>query len=174
MCFRRQFTRKMWTIQLVFLIFIAPWIFLLSLDLLILHFSHDRSNWSPPSFPACEKIWDIFAALHCELAQHQSVHSDERVDIFMAQQPLVGQVIIIIKIWDNIQTHHIRYDSSGRVISPTQRPVRDSTTTLTRERDIHAPSGIRTHNPCKRAAADPHFRPRGLGERPSVHLLPAE
>jgi hypothetical protein len=27
--------------------------------------------------------------------------------------------------------------------------------------NIHAPGGIRTHNASKRAAADPHFRPRG-------------
>ena len=39
---------------------------------------------------------------------------------------------------------------SGQVISPTHR----QNTTLTRE-DIHAPGGIRTHNPSKRAAADP-------------------
>jgi hypothetical protein len=30
---------------------------------------------------------------------------------------------------------------------------------------IHAPGGIRTHNPSKRAAADPRFRPRGHCDR---------
>jgi len=31
--------------------------------------------------------------------------------------------------------------------------------------DIHAPSGIRTHNPSKRAATDRHLRPRGHCDR---------
>jgi len=31
--------------------------------------------------------------------------------------------------------------------------------------DIHAPGGIRTHNPSKRAAADPRLRPRGHWDR---------
>jgi hypothetical protein len=33
------------------------------------------------------------------------------------------------------------------------------------KRHIHALWGIRTHNPSKRAAADPHLRPRGHWDR---------
>ena len=49
-CFRRQFPRKVWPIQLAFLIvlcsiFSPPW-----LPVTLHHFSHDRSNWSSPSF----------------------------------------------------------------------------------------------------------------------------
>jgi hypothetical protein len=33
------------------------------------------------------------------------------------------------RLHDHIQTHHIRYDSSGRVISPKQRLVPDNTNT---------------------------------------------
>jgi len=46
-CCRRQFLRKMWPIQLAFRllnscrIFSAPWLYAI-----LLHFSHDRSNWS--------------------------------------------------------------------------------------------------------------------------------
>jgi hypothetical protein len=36
--------------------------------------------------------------------------------------------------------------------------------------NIRAPGGIRTHNPCKRAAADPRLRPRGHWDRPHVSL----
>jgi hypothetical protein len=43
-------------------------------------------------------------------------------------------------------------------------------TTLTRQ-DIHAPVGIRTHNPSKRAAADPRLRPRGHLDRQRLWLL---
>ena len=43
--------------------------------------------------------------------------------------------------------------SSGRVISPTQRPLPDNT------QHLHAPGGNRTHNPSKTAAANPRLRP---------------
>jgi len=35
------------------------------------------------------------------------------------------------------------------------------TTHNTHKRHIHAPDGIRTRNPCRRAVADPRLRPRG-------------
>jgi hypothetical protein len=38
----------------------------------------------------------------------------------------------------------------------------------THKRDIHVTGGIRTHDPSKRAAADPRLRPRGHWERPSL------
>ena len=50
-CFRRQFLRKMWPIQLAFLLFLLfegyssrPWLFET-----LFHISHDQSNWSSPS-----------------------------------------------------------------------------------------------------------------------------
>ena len=48
-CFRRQFLHKMWPVQLVFCFLISCRIFHCSLTLSN-HFSHDRSNWSSPSF----------------------------------------------------------------------------------------------------------------------------
>jgi hypothetical protein len=44
------------------------------------------------------------------------------------------------------------------VISPSQRPLPDNTQN-SQETDIHDPGRIRTHNPSKRTAADPHLRP---------------
>jgi len=61
---------------------------------------------------------------------------------------------------DHPQTHHSRQDFSGRVISLTQRPLPDNTQ-HSQETDIHAPGGIPTRNPKKRAAAYPLCRPRG-------------
>ena len=58
------------------------------------------------------------------------------------------------------QTHHARYDSTGRVISSTRRPLPDNTQ-HSQEIDIHAPGGIRTGNPSKRAAASPCLRRQG-------------
>jgi hypothetical protein len=40
----------MWPIQLAFRLLISCRIFLCSLIVILLHFSHDRSNWSSPSF----------------------------------------------------------------------------------------------------------------------------
>jgi hypothetical protein len=56
-------------------------------------------------------------------------------------------------------THVPRYDSSERVIGPSQRPVPDNTQ-HSQETDIHAPGGIRTRNPRNRP------RPRGHRDRP--------
>jgi hypothetical protein len=57
-------------------------------------------------------------------------------------------------------TNHIRKDSSGRAISPTQIPPPDNTQ-QSQDKNIHGPGGIRTHNARKRWAADPRLRQRG-------------
>ena len=61
-------------------------------------------------------------------------------------------------------THHIRQDSSGRVISSSQRPLPDNTQHL-QQTNIHAPGRIRTHDLSRRAAADLRLRPRGHWDR---------
>jgi len=51
MCFRRQWLCKMWLIQLAFLLFTACMIFLSLLTICnTSFFSHDWSNWCPPTF----------------------------------------------------------------------------------------------------------------------------
>ena len=57
------------------------------------------------------------------------------------------------RLHDHTQTHHIWQDSSGQVISPTQRLLPDNTQ-HSQQTDIHAPGRIRTHKPSMRAAAD--------------------
>ena len=77
----------------------------------------------------------------------------------MAQQPLVGQGLLIIESsWSHSHTPH-----SVGLLWTNDQPVAETSwlhTTLTR--DIHATGGIRTHNPSKRVAADP---PRGHWDR---------
>jgi hypothetical protein len=51
-------------------------------------------------------------------------------------------------------THHIRLDSSGRVISPTQRSLPNNTK-HSPVKDVHNPGRMQTHNPNRRATADP-------------------
>jgi hypothetical protein len=65
---------------------------------------------------------------------------------------------------DHTQTHHTRKDSSGRGISPTQRPLPDNTQ-HSQDTDIHATWGIRTRNPSKRTASDSCPRPRSHWNR---------
>ena len=64
-------------------------------------------------------------------------------------------------------THHSRYYSYGRVISPMQRPLLDNTQHL-QQTDIHVPGGIRTRNLSRRAAAGPRLIPRGQWEKLNV------
>jgi len=66
----------------------------------------------------------------------------------------------VSKIHYRTQTHHSRYDSSGRVIGPTQRPPPHNTQHA-QQTDIHASGAIRTHDPSKRGAAGLLLRPRG-------------
>ena len=70
-----------------------------------------------------------------------------------------ARVSLLSRFHDHTQTHHTRWESSGRVISPTQRPLPDNTQ-HSQYTYIHAPGGIRTHNHSTRAAADPRFRSR--------------
>ena len=85
--------------------------------------------------------------------------------IFLEQQPSVGQGILIDEVSrSHTTTHHTRQDSSGRVISSSQRPLPDNTQ-HSQQTDIHAPGGIRTHNLSRRAAVDLHLRQRGHWDR---------
>jgi hypothetical protein len=81
--------------------------------------------------------------------------------IFLAQQPPVGQSVLIHEVSrSHTTTHHSRYDSSGRVISPSQRSLPDNTR-HSQQTDIHAAGGIRIHNLSRRAAANVRLRPHG-------------
>ena len=81
--------------------------------------------------------------------------------VFTARKPLVGQGPLIVEASnDHIQTHNTRQDSSGRVISVTQKLL-PGNTLYSEETDVRASGGIRTQNPSKRAAADPRLKPRG-------------
>ena len=73
------------------------------------------------------------------------------------------------RLHDRTQTHHSRQDSSGRVISPTQRPLPDSAQ-HSQETHIHVKGGIRTQNPSMRAVADPRLRQRGHWDQTAVLL----
>ena len=86
----------------------------------------------------------------------------------VALRPNVDLGLLILEVSrSHTTTHHSRYDSSGRVISSSQRPVPDKAQHL-QQTNIHAPGGIRTHNLSRRDVADLRLRPRGYWDR--LHL----
>jgi hypothetical protein len=88
----------------------------------------------------------------------------------MSQRLPVGQASSLSRLHDCIQTNCTRYDSSVRVISPTQRPLSDNIQ-RTQRTDIHAPGGIRNCNSRKRAKADPRLTPQSHWNRPSLFYI---
>jgi len=89
----------------------------------------------------------------------------------LACQPPVGHVLPIHEVTiSHTATHHSRYDSSGQVISSSQRPLPDNTQ-HSQQTDIHAAGVIRTHKLSKRSAADPRLRPHGHWDRRCWQLV---
>jgi hypothetical protein len=85
--------------------------------------------------------------------------------LLLERRPPVVQGLFIHEISRSHTTkHHIREDTSGRVISPTQRLLPDKTQ-HSEQTDFHDPGEIRTHTLSRRAAADSHLRPRGQRDR---------
>ena len=80
--------------------------------------------------------------------------------MFSTRQSPLGRGLLIHEVSrSHTTTHHSRYDSSGRVISSSQRPLPENTQ-HSQQTDIHASRGIWIHNLIGRAVADPRFRPR--------------
>ena len=89
----------------------------------------------------------------------------ENFGLFLAQQPPAGRGLLIHEVSRlYTTTHHSRWDSSGRVISSSHRPLPNNTQ-QSQQTDIHVPGGIRTHNLSRRVAADIHLRPLGHWDR---------
>ena len=82
--------------------------------------------------------------------------------------PVAGFSLLVVEVsWSHTTTRHSRQDSSGRVISSSQRPLPDNTQ-HSQQTNIHAPGGIRTHDLSRRAAEDLRLRPRGHWDRHCV------
>jgi len=86
-------------------------------------------------------------------------------------RPNAGHVLLILLVSrSQTRTHHSRQDSSGRVISSSQRPLPDNTQ-HSQQTNIHVPGGIRTDNLSRRAAADLRLRSRGHWDRRSTYYV---
>jgi hypothetical protein len=85
----------------------------------------------------------------------------------IAQQPLVGQGLLIIEA---SRSHSDTQHSVGLLWTsdqPDARPTPDNTQ-HSQATDIYARGGIRTRNPSKRAATDSRLRRRGHWDRPNM------
>jgi hypothetical protein len=71
---------------------------------------------------------------------------------------------MVTYIWDTPQSVGLLW-TSDQLVAETSTWQHTTNTT-----DIHAPCGIRTHNPSKRAAEDPRLRPRGHWDRQISYL----
>ena len=83
----------------------------------------------------------------------------------MALRPDAGHGLLIHEVSrSHTMKHHIRYDSSRRVISSSPRPL-SGNTQHSQQTNIHASGGILTDGLSMRPAADLCLRPRVHWER---------
>jgi hypothetical protein len=76
----------------------------------------------------------------------------------MALQPQWASALLFSRLHDHTPTQHTRWDSSEGVIGTSPKPV--LTTHKILKAGINSLGGIRSRNPSKQAAADPHLRLR--------------
>jgi len=71
----------------------------------------------------------VFLKLICMRPEpHECKHKIKELFIFLPRQPPVGHDLLIHKVSrSHTTTHHSRWDSSGRVISSSQKPLPDNT-----------------------------------------------
>ena len=124
------------------------------------------------NFFHCHKI--LITSYYVPEANCFLLHSLFIFELFfftVALRSNAGHGLLILEVSrSHTTTHHSRQDSSGRVISSSQRPLPDNTqhSQLT---NIHAPGGIRTHDLSRRAAANLRLRPRGHWDWQSTFYL---
>ena len=108
--------------------------------------------------------------VQCLYREHNSIYRPYLLAPPVALRPNVGHGLLILEVSrSHTATHHSRQDSSGRVISSSQRPLRDNTQ-HSQQTNIHVPGGIRTHVLSRLAALDLRLRLRVYWDRhrPSI------
>jgi hypothetical protein len=94
------------------------------------------------------------------------------ISFFVALRANAGHGLLIHEdSKSHTTTHHSRWDSSQRMISPSQRPLTNNAQ-HSQETDKYASGGIRTHRLSRRAAVDLRLRPLGHCDQPTrlIHL----
>jgi len=111
--------------------------------------------------PAALSFTDGISAVHSNHSRYLQHNAHPNHDAKAPSWPETSQYL---DLTITLKIHHSWQDSSGRVISPTQRPL---TTHNTHTRQTaHAPGGIRPRNPSKPAGTqDTRIKLRGHGNR---------
>jgi hypothetical protein len=126
----------------------------------------------PPSCVECRLMCWLSGCIVLLLLVYSSIARSNSVLLFcylinffpMAQQPLVGQGLLIIEA---SRSHSDTPQSVRLLWTSDQADTQSSTCTThnTHRRETSMTGGIRNRSPSKRAAADPRLRPRGQGDR---------
>ena len=111
----------------------------------------ERSFWTMTLL--CLIIMIFFFIVISIIVCHMSHHRHEIC--FWRDSPQWARASSFTRFLDDTTTHHRWLDSSGRVISSSQRPLSDITQ-HTKETVVHAPGGVRTRNLSKQAATQLH------------------
>jgi hypothetical protein len=91
--------------------------------------------------------------------------------LFLERQPPEG-LLIHKDSRSHTTTYHIQQDSSGRVISSSQRPLPDYTHNTHKRHTSMPPVGFEpTISAGERTAADLRLRPRGHWDRPRFSII---
>jgi hypothetical protein len=104
----------------------------------------------------------------CPTSQHR-IPQEVNLHFFpVVLWPNTGHGLLLLEgSRPHTMTLHSRQNSSGQVISPSQRPLLDNKQ-HSQATSIHVHSRIQTHNPSKQVAANTCLRPHGHCSRPQV------
>jgi hypothetical protein len=84
---------------------------------------------------------------------------------FILYSPVAGFNLLVFEVsWSHTTTHHSRWDSSGRVINSSQRPLPDNTQ-QSQQTTHPCPGGIWTHDLNRRTTQNLRLRPHGHWNR---------
>jgi len=121
------------------------------------------------------KIWDFWSQ-NCVNYPVATIRMFVTIEFFLpvALRPKAGHDLYSIEVSrSHTTTHHSRVNS-GRVVSLSQRPLRDNMQ-QSQQTDIYTSGGIRTHSLSTRAAADPRPGDRPHGNiRPRILIVPLQ
>ena len=111
-----------------------------------------------PKFKCSSMSWD---PIYSRIVLYKLLPATAKFFSPVALRSNAGHGLLILEVSrSHTATHHSRQDSSGRVISASQRPLPDKTQ-HSQQTDFHASGGIRTHDLSRRAAVNLRLRPRG-------------
>ena len=118
----------------------------------------------------CHKVEQLFCVVHCLIFVCFCYFLITLNSPSVALRPNAGHGLLILEVsTSHTMRHHSRQDSSESVISASQRPLLDNTQN-SQQTDIHAPSGIRTHDLSRRAAVDLRLKERSHWDRQLLDL----